>query len=110
MDLGSMRKGTWGMKRRAMCCAAALLMTAVVGTSTTEACTTLIVGREASADGSRIMGRTSDAHGLEAVKVEHIPAMTRPAPWTFTDEVSKFRITLPARGYAYMAVPCAQKI
>ena len=98
------------MGKKVLCCAAALLLAAMLGSGTTEACTTLIVGREASADGSRIMGRTSDAPGLEITKVEHIPAETRSAPWTFTDTVSKFTITLPAKSCAYMSVPCVQKV
>ena len=110
MDFRGMRKGTWGMKRKAMLCAAALLLTAVLGTSTTEACTTLIVGRQASEDGSRIMGRSCDAEGLLAVRLVHTPAENRPAPWTFTDTVSKFQITLPAKSCAYMAAPCAEKV
>ena len=57
-------------RRKAMICAAVILAGAMAGMQTTEACTTLIVGREASADGSRIMGRTSDSHGLEVMRVE----------------------------------------
>ena len=101
----------WGTRRRrAIICAAMILSGAVTGIQAAEACTTLIVGREASEDGSRIMGRTCDAHGLEVMRVEHTPAVTRSAPWKFTDTVTKFTITLPAKSCAYLAAPSAQKV
>ena len=36
----------------------------LIGADTALACTTIIVGKKASADGSIIFGRTADTHGI----------------------------------------------
>ena len=77
----------------------------VVVPSTAQACTTVIVGRDASADGSRIIARTVDAKGNEAVRMTSVAAQQRAADWTFTDPFSKFTCTLPANSCQYIGAP-----
>lgn len=98
-----------GRKGRVLLCSLAVLLGTAMS-SPAEACTTLIVGREASADGSRIMGRTSDSDGLDVIRVVPVPAEDRTGPWEFTDTVSKFTITLPAKSCAYLSIPSAQAV
>ena len=61
------------MKRRIILCAA-VLMAAVANTF---ACTNLIVGKNASADGSTIVSYSADSYGLFG-ELYHYPAATYP--------------------------------
>ena len=45
------------------------------------ACTTIIVGRNATDDGSLIYGRTADGEEFETTLIVTMPAKTLPAPW-----------------------------
>ena len=75
-----------------------------------NACTTIIVGRGASADGSRIFGRTEDNHGLAVKKLEFMPAFTGEADITFTDAYTGLTLSLPGTGVAYLCIPEAQAL
>lgn len=61
------------MKKRLILCATALL----VASANTFACTNLIVGKKASADGSTIVSYSADSYGLFG-ELYHYPAATYP--------------------------------
>lgn len=75
-----------------------------------NACTTIIVGRGASADGSRIFGRTEDNHGLAVKKLEFMPAFSGEADIPFTDAYTGLTLSLPGTGVAYLCIPEAQAL
>lgn len=74
------------------------------------ACTTVIVGRDASADGSRIFGRTEDNHGLAVKKLEYISAISGEADIPFTDVYTGLNLSLPGTGVGYLCIPEAQAL
>ncbi|MDD4001005.1 MAG: C69 family dipeptidase, partial [Bacilli bacterium] len=45
-----------------------------------SACTSIVVGREVSADGSFIFGRTDDTHTIGEEQIVTIPAQTSDSP------------------------------
>ena len=61
------------MKKRIILCAATLLL----ALANTFACTNLIVGKNASADGSTIVSYSADSYGLFG-ELYHYPAATYP--------------------------------
>lgn len=73
-----------------------------------HACTTVIVGRDASADGSRIFGRTEDNHGLAVKKLEFMPLISGEANIPFTDVYTGLNLSLPGTGVGYLCIPEAQ--
>jgi len=75
-----------------------------------RACTTIIVGRDASADGSRIFGRTEDNHGLAVKKLEFIPFFSGEADIPFTDVYTGLNLSLPGTGVGYLCIPQAQAL
>ena len=74
------------------------------------ACTTIIVGRQVSKDGSHFVGRTVDAPTFCVAKLQYIPAYKAKAPITYCDTTAKLELTLPSTGYACFAVPRNQTV
>jgi dipeptidase len=74
---------------------------------TGRSCTTFIAGRQVTADGSRIFGRTDDSHGLVAAIMVPVSAVHRAAPWVLTDAKTGFKGEMPAEGCSYLSVPKA---
>ncbi len=72
---------------------------------TSFACTTIIVGRQASTDGSHFAGRTNDDSDFCIAKLQHIPAYHTDKPITYCDDTVNFVVTLPSTGYECFAVP-----
>lgn len=70
-----------------------------------HACTSIIVGRNASDDGSVFIARTVDLPPgvFRAQPLVHHPRRTQPA--LFRSNANRFNITLPAPGLAYHAFP-----
>lgn len=68
------------------------------------ACTTIIVGKNASADGSILIGRNVDA-GQGNHPVHYIKHAARPDAFTFTSVETKFTYAMPAGGLAYTGMP-----
>jgi len=71
----------------------------------THACTSLIVGRAASADGSVYIARTDDTADARSTsnKLQYHPARGMPA--VFRSNANGLTIELPAPGLAYFALP-----
>ncbi len=84
----------------ALCCVVLLLVPAFA-----SACTTIIVGREVSADGSFIFGRTDDTHTIGKEQIVTVPAQTADAPVVFVDEYNGFTMELPLVGCQYVMTP-----
>lgn len=61
---------------------ALLLVLLLAIPSVAGACTTIIVGRNASADGSLIYGRTADGEEFQTTQLVTVPAQTLPPPTT----------------------------
>lgn len=78
--------------------------------SLATACTTVVVGREVSADGSFIFGRTDDTHTIGKVQIISVPAQTASAPNVFVDEYNGFTMELPAQSYQYVMTPRAPSV
>lgn len=88
--------------------AAILLMAGLSGGA--RACTTIIVGRDVSTDGSRIIARNSDNHGLDVTLVTNTKAETRSEPWTYTSGFNGFTMELPAASSQYISTPLAPSL
>ena len=71
---------------------------------------TIIVGRGASADGSRIFGRLEDNQGLAVKKLELLPAASGEADIPFTDANTGLTLSLPGLGVGYLCIPEAQAL
>ena len=72
-----------------------------------SACTTIIVGREVSADGSFIFGRTDDTHTIGKEQIVTVPAQTADTPVVFVDEYNGITMELPLTSYQYVMTPRA---
>ena len=81
----------------ALICAVILLVPAFA-----FACTTIIVGREVSADGSFIFGRTVDAHFVGQEQIDTVPAQTSDTPVVFVDDSNGFTMELPPTSCQYI--------
>lgn len=88
-------------------CAALLLVLLLVAPSVAGACTTIIVGRDASADGSLIYGRTADGEEFETTQIITVPAQTLDEPYVFVSKHNGFTIELPAKSCQYVMTPAA---
>jgi len=75
--------------------------------SAAGACTTIIVGRDASADGSLIFGRTADGEQFQTTQIVTVPAQTLSEPYEFVSEYNGFTIELPAESCQYVMTPAA---
>ena len=84
---------------------ATLLALLLLLPSLASACTTVIVGREVSADGSFIFGRTDDTHTIGKEQVVTVPAVTMDTPNVFVDQFNGFTMTLPSQGCQYVMTP-----
>lgn len=82
----------------------AVLLSLLFGAQTL-ACTTILVGKDASTTGEAFFGRTVDVHGLGQVTLVSVPAKTRPAPWTYVDDNTGLAVELPARSCQYVMTP-----
>ena len=71
------------------------------------ACTTILIGKGASADGSAIFGRTADGEDFQTTQIVSVPAKTLDAPPTFVSEYNRFTLQLPAESCQYVMTPAA---
>ena len=69
------------------------------------ACTGILVGKDVSADGSRLMGRTEDISAAYNKNFIAVPATDSPDEVTFVDEVNGFTLALPGTACAYTMTP-----
>lgn len=86
----------------------ALLLLLLAGTASlprpAAACTSYIVGRAASGDGSVIIARNDDGEGaVDPSNLVYHPARDAPAVWR--SNINALQVTLPAPGLAYFGVP-----
>lgn len=86
---------------------ALLLVLLLAIPSVAGACTTIIVGRNASADGSLIYGRTADGEEFQTTQLVTVPAQTLPAPYHYVSVGNGFTIDLPAESCQYTMTPAA---
>lgn len=70
-----------------------------------SACTTIIVGNEASEDGSHFIGRTGDAPYLWSASVQHVPGRDDAEPLHYVDNDTGMEIDLPAKAYSCLITP-----
>ena len=73
----------------------------------TSECTTIIVGEEQSADGSRFLARSSDFTAMTSINFE-VHEATDFGPEEFVAKDSPFRCPLPQRALGYTAMPDTQ--
>jgi len=71
------------------------------------ACTTIIIGRGVSADGSLIFGRTADGEEFQTTQIVSVPAQTLGTPPTYTSVGNGFTLPLPAESCQYVMTPAA---
>ena len=69
------------------------------------ACTTILVGKDASADGSAYAGRTSDAPAMYSSKVEIFPAHLERGSFVYVDPENGAEVTLPKSNYRCVLEP-----
>ena len=74
------------------------------------ACTTIMVGRDVSVDGSHFIGRTVDAPSLCVAKLLHIPASVSPNSVTYLDKSVDLMVKLPRKSYECFAIPTSVTI
>ncbi|MEA5014915.1 MAG: C69 family dipeptidase [Candidatus Limiplasma sp.] len=87
--------------------AALLLIVFLAAPLSAGACTTVIVGRDASADGSLIYGRTVDGEGFETTQIVTVPAQTLSEPYRFVSRHNGLTLELPAESCQYVMTPAA---
>ncbi len=87
----------------------ACLLTACFA-KTSFACTTIIVGRKASVDGSHFVGRTVDSPTFCVSKLQHIPAYNSKKTISYRDTTVNLELKLPATNYECFAVPINQTV
>lgn len=75
--------------------------------SVAAACTTILVGRNASADGSLIFGRTADGEVFQTTQIVSVPAQTASQPQPFVSVYNGFSMELPAVRCQYTMTPSA---
>ena len=90
------------MKRKVL---AVTLAVFLLVPSLAVACTTIIVGRQVSADGSFIFGRTDDTHTIGKEQIVSVPAQTTVTPPTFVDAYNGFTMELPKESCQYVMTP-----
>ena len=69
------------------------------------ACTTVLVGKGVSSDGSTIIARNEDVASADPKKVIVHQAETNPAGTTFESKVNGFKMELPAEKQKYTSTP-----
>lgn len=90
------------MKTRKSLIAAAICVCLVITfASSAFACTTIIVGKDVSEDGSAYFGRTCDSWGVLNSMVVTVPAVDGEGTWKYTDENNKLVIELPVKAAQY---------
>lgn len=90
------------MKRYYLAIALAILL---LVPNLAAACTTIIVGRDVSADGSFIFGRTDDTHTIGKEQIVSVPAQRTDLPNIFVDAHNGFTMELPKDSCQYVMTP-----
>ncbi len=84
-----------------------LLILLIMVPSMAGACTTIVIGRGVSADGSLIYGRTADGEEFQTTQIVTVPAEKRDAPSVFVCKYNGFTMELPAESCQYIMTPAA---
>ena len=74
-----------------------------------DSCTTILVGKNATYDGSTMMARTEDAPAGRFFEKKHIVVIPKDQPRHYKAKDSKFEIDLPENPLQYTAMPMASK-
>lgn len=74
-------------------------------TTSAYACTTIIVGKDASSDGSAYFGRCNDSPELMNVIFKSVPASNESGNYVYEDEGTKLKLELPKKCYQYFYTP-----
>lgn len=69
------------------------------------ACTGIIAGKDVTADGSAIMGRSEDIGAAYHKNFIAVPALQSEEEVTFTDEINGFSMPLPGTSFGYTMTP-----
>ena len=86
---------------------ALLLVMLLALPSVAGACTTIIIGKDASADGALLYGRTADGEAFQTTQIVSVPAATAAVAPIYTSRKTGFTITLPAENCQYSMTPAA---
>lgn len=73
--------------------------------STVFCCTTIIVGKDASSDGSAFFGRCGDAGELACSSFQTTPASNENGNYVYKDEGTGLSIELPKKAFQYFSTP-----
>lgn len=74
------------------------------------ACTTFIVGKNVSADGSAYFGRTADGSETDVCSIATVEASDEEGEYIYEDEQTKFKIKLPKKHYQYFTLPMSEEL
>ena len=83
----------------------AILLGALCAASSAWACTGVYVGKQLTADGSTIFGRTEDLETHHNKTFVVFPAKLNPVGSVLKDESTGFIFALPRKSYSYTAIP-----
>ncbi|ULJ59325.1 C69 family dipeptidase [Wielerella bovis] len=83
----------------------AFLIGTLCAISSAYACTGVYVGKQLTADGSTIFGRTEDLETHHNKTFVVFPAKHNPVGAVLKDESTGFTFTLPSQSYQYTAIP-----
>ena len=90
--------------------AAAVLIITILGNSLPVfACTTILVGKDASADGCSYAGRTCDAPVMVSTGLWIFPASDEPGTYEYADPESGLTFSLPKKNGRCVVEPVCQK-
>lgn len=68
-------------------------------------CTTIIVGKDVSSDGSAYFGRTDDATELSIVSIKTVPACNESGNYVYEDPYTRLKLELPKKCFKYFFTP-----
>ncbi len=74
-------------------------------TAPAMACTTILVGKDASADGCAYAGRTNDMTDMSSAKPEIFPASEKEGSFEYVDPENGFTLSLPKANRRCVIVP-----
>lgn len=73
-------------------------------------CTTIIVGRDVSEDGSAYFGRTNDGGKDDVCSINTYKSSKEDGDYIYEDEYTKLKVKLPKKHYQYTLLPMCEEL